>query len=112
MCKITQKRQYASCVLFVQAEWIKPDNRPPDDWPDRGSIAIEEFDLKYREGLPLVLRQISCDVKPGEKLRFCYIERNLSMEAVKSSSRSITRSLHTYCTLESTLSRIFLFLEL
>ena len=51
-----------------QAEWIIPDKRPPDDWPDRGSIVIEEFDLKYREGLPLVLKQINCGVKPGEKV--------------------------------------------
>ena len=61
----------ASLYSFVQAEWIKPDNRPPDNWPDGGSIVIEEFDLKYREGLPLVLRQITCDVKPGEKVYFC-----------------------------------------
>ena len=61
----------ASYYPFVQAEWIKPDNRPPDNWPDGGSIVIEEFDLKYREGLPLVLRQITCDIKPGEKVYFC-----------------------------------------
>ncbi|XP_015764594.1 PREDICTED: multidrug resistance-associated protein 1-like, partial [Acropora digitifera] len=52
----------------TEAEWIIPDKRPPDDWPDRGSIVIEEFDLKYREGLPLVLKQINCGVKPGEKI--------------------------------------------
>ena len=55
---------------FFQADWIIPDKRPPDDWPDRGSIVIEEFDLKYREGLPLVLKQINCGVKPGEKVSF------------------------------------------
>ncbi|KAL9964349.1 hypothetical protein ACROYT_G027978 [Oculina patagonica] len=51
-----------------EAEWIVPDNRPPDEWPDAGNIVIEEFDLKYREGLPLVLKQINCDIKPGEKV--------------------------------------------
>ena len=29
---------------------------------------MEEFDLKYREGLPLVLKQITCDIRPGEKV--------------------------------------------
>ena len=29
---------------------------------------MEQFDLRYREGLPLVLKQISCDIKPGEKV--------------------------------------------
>ncbi|KAL9964351.1 hypothetical protein ACROYT_G027981 [Oculina patagonica] len=52
----------------TEAEWIIPDNRPPDGWPDAGNIVIEEFDLKYREGLPLVLKQINCDIKPGEKV--------------------------------------------
>jgi len=52
----------------TEAEWIIPDNRPPDEWPDAGNIVIEDFDLKYREGLPLVLKQINCDIKPGEKI--------------------------------------------
>lgn len=52
----------------TEAEWIKPDHRPPDDWPNTGGVVIEEFDLRYREGLPLVLKQINCDVKPGEKI--------------------------------------------
>ena len=30
---------------------------------------MDQFDLKYREGLPLVLKQISCDIKPGEKVQ-------------------------------------------
>lgn len=51
-----------------QAEWIIHDSRPPDDWPGEGNIIVEEFDLKYREGLPLVLKQINCDIKAGEKV--------------------------------------------
>ena len=57
-----------SCDPNPQAEWIKPDSRPPDNWPDMGSIAIEDFDLKYREGLPLVLKQINCVIGAGEKV--------------------------------------------
>ena len=56
------------CGHLLQAEWIIPDNRPPDNWPDAGNIVIEDFDLKYREGLPLVLKQINCDIQPGEKV--------------------------------------------
>jgi len=36
-----------------------------------GSIAIEDFDLKYREGLPLVLKQINCVIGAGEKVNVC-----------------------------------------
>lgn len=52
----------------TEASWIIPENRPPDDWPFTGRIIMDQFDLKYREGLPLVLKQISCDIKPGEKI--------------------------------------------
>ena len=56
------------CHAEPQAEWIISDSRPPDDWPEQGNIAVEEFDLKYREGLPLVLKNINCNIKPGEKV--------------------------------------------
>ena len=52
----------------TEAEWIKPDNRPPDNWPDEGRIHINEFDLRYREGLPLVLKNVGCVINPGEKV--------------------------------------------
>ena len=55
--------------MLFQAKWIIPDNRPSEDWPQAGNIVIKEFDLKYREGLPLVLMQIDCDIKPGERVR-------------------------------------------
>ena len=52
----------------TEAEWIYPDNRPPADWPHKGRMRIEGFDLKYREGLPLVLKNIDCAIEPGEKV--------------------------------------------
>jgi len=58
----------AICNPNVQADWIIPNRRPPDEWPYSGKIVMEEFDLKYREGLPLVLKQITCDIRPGEKV--------------------------------------------
>lgn len=57
---------FYSCLL--QAEWIIPDSRPPDGWPQNGNIAFENFDLRYREGLPLVLKNINCVITPGEKV--------------------------------------------
>lgn len=54
--------------LPPQAAWIIEDNRPPEDWPGSGHIAIETLDLRYRENLPLVLKNINCDIVPGEKV--------------------------------------------
>ena len=43
---------------------------PPASWPDHGRISFTDVKLAYREGLPLVLKGITFDVRPGEKV-FC-----------------------------------------
>ncbi|KAF9042985.1 multidrug resistance-associated ABC transporter [Panaeolus papilionaceus] len=44
-----------------------PDT-PPPSWPDKGLIKFSDVELAYREGLPLVLKGVSFDVRPGEKV--------------------------------------------
>ncbi|XP_078381397.1 ATP-binding cassette sub-family C member 3-like [Oculina patagonica] len=51
-----------------EAEWIIPEIRPPETWPQNGNITFKDFDLRYREGLPLVLKSINCLIEPGEKI--------------------------------------------
>jgi len=51
-----------------EAEWIVSSHRPPDEWPHQGRIEIERFDLRYREQLPLVLKDISCAIGAKEKI--------------------------------------------
>jgi ABC-type multidrug transport system fused ATPase/permease subunit len=41
---------------------------PPTSWPQNGGIKFTEASLAYREGLPLVLKGISFEVSPGEKV--------------------------------------------
>ncbi|KAH9476201.1 ABC-type transporter cicA [Psilocybe cubensis] len=43
-------------------------NDPPPSWPSEGGIRFEDVELAYREGLPLVLKGISFQIKPGEKV--------------------------------------------
>jgi hypothetical protein len=42
-------------------------NDPPPSWPSEGEISFSNVELVYREGLPLVLKDISFHVKAGEK---------------------------------------------
>ena len=44
-----------------------PEKCPDDDWPQNGRIGFHEYSTRYREGLGLVLRNISLTVNPGEK---------------------------------------------
>ena len=53
-------------------------NDPPPSWPDQGRISFTDAKLAYREGLPLVLKGITFDVKPGEKV-FCMFQYSMSM---------------------------------
>ncbi|KAG0326962.1 hypothetical protein BG004_002850, partial [Podila humilis] len=40
----------------------------PVEWPDRGHIVFKNYSARYREGLDLVIKNITLDIKPGEKV--------------------------------------------
>uniref|UniRef100_A0A8C9TJ62 Canalicular multispecific organic anion transporter 1-like n=1 Tax=Scleropages formosus TaxID=113540 RepID=A0A8C9TJ62_SCLFO len=50
-----------------EAPWIT-DTHPADSWPDSGKICFENFKLRYRPELDLVLRGITCDIGSMEKI--------------------------------------------
>jgi len=41
---------------------------PPPSWPDKGEVAFDNYQVRYREGLELVLKGISFKVTGGEKV--------------------------------------------
>lgn len=43
-------------------------NRPPDDWPQEGGLRFEDLSLTYYEGGPQVLKNISININPKEKI--------------------------------------------
>jgi len=43
-------------------------NDPGKGWPGKGMIKFDNVEMRYRPGLPLVLRGLSFTVKPGEKI--------------------------------------------
>ncbi|KZW01954.1 multidrug resistance-associated ABC transporter [Exidia glandulosa HHB12029] len=46
-------------------------HEPPASWPQEGAVEFKNVDLAYREGLPDVLRDVTFQVKPGEKVGIC-----------------------------------------
>ncbi len=42
-----------------------------EGWPPRGEIRFESLSAKYRGGLPLVLKDLCFDIKPGEVVGVC-----------------------------------------
>ena len=41
---------------------------PPPAWPSKGAVAFRNVGLAYREGLPLVLKDVSFEIRAGEKV--------------------------------------------
>ncbi|CAM9553692.1 unnamed protein product, partial [Phaeothamnion confervicola] len=54
--------------LTPEAALVNPDYRPPAGWPAGGAISLKGISMRYREGLELVLRDVSIDVRAGERV--------------------------------------------
>lgn len=59
------------CVQYTQLEpeadlIVEP--RPKAAWPADGAISFCNLSLRYRDGLPLVLRNITCHIRAREKI--------------------------------------------
>lgn len=44
------------------------EERVEPEWPASGAVQFENVDLRYREGLDLVLKQVSFEIRGGEKI--------------------------------------------
>ena len=57
--------------LPEEAPYIITENTPPPNWPDKGVIDFDHASLAYRPGLPLVLKDVTFETKPMEKIGIC-----------------------------------------
>lgn len=55
-------------IIHLQAAWIIDVNRPVKGWPTAGAIVFDNYSVRYREGLDLVLKKITCNIKGGERV--------------------------------------------
>lgn len=50
-----------------EAPWVT-DKKPPADWPKKGEIQFNNYQVRYRPELDLVLKGITCNIKSTEKV--------------------------------------------
>uniref|UniRef100_A0A4W4G0I7 ATP-binding cassette, sub-family C (CFTR/MRP), member 2 n=1 Tax=Electrophorus electricus TaxID=8005 RepID=A0A4W4G0I7_ELEEL len=50
-----------------EAAWIT-EKRPSADWPSMGRVRFEDYKVRYRPELDLVLHGITCDIESSEKI--------------------------------------------
>lgn len=65
---VSVERVLEYCDIKPEAPLVVPDHRPPEGWPAHGAISINDYSCRYRPELPLVLKHVNLDIKPGEKL--------------------------------------------
>lgn len=55
------------CELESEPPAKLPDD-PKEDWPKEGTISFRGVNFRYRDELPLVLKDVTFDVKAGERV--------------------------------------------
>lgn len=64
---------------YTQLPHEAPSKLPNDDtrieWPDKGEIIFENYSLRYREDFDFALRDISIEIKRGEKVILIFLQR-------------------------------------
>ncbi|KAF9576285.1 hypothetical protein EC968_009259 [Mortierella alpina] len=63
---VERVREYSQ--LPSEARDIIPDSKTDENWPQRGEIVFKNYSTRYRDGLDLVLRNLSVTVKGGERV--------------------------------------------
>ncbi|XP_057391654.1 ATP-binding cassette sub-family C member 3 [Balaenoptera acutorostrata] len=51
----------------TEAPWVVEGSRPPVGWPLQGEVEFRNYSVRYRPGLELVLKDLSLQVRGGEK---------------------------------------------
>ncbi|KAJ8280519.1 hypothetical protein GJAV_G00055820 [Gymnothorax javanicus] len=54
--------------LALEAPARIKNKAPPPDWPQEGEVVFDGTEMRYRENLPLVLKKVSCTIRPKEKV--------------------------------------------
>lgn len=57
--------------LPQEAAYHIEETQPPAEWPTGGAIEMKNVSMRYRKELPLVLKNISLSLKPGQKVGIC-----------------------------------------
>uniref|UniRef100_K3X5W9 Uncharacterized protein n=1 Tax=Globisporangium ultimum (strain ATCC 200006 / CBS 805.95 / DAOM BR144) TaxID=431595 RepID=K3X5W9_GLOUD len=66
---VSVERIHNYSEMEIEPELTSVGKLPPNkEWPDAGEIVFRNVNLRYRPGLPRVLRNLSLTIKPQEKI--------------------------------------------
>lgn len=64
---VERVQEYSQAVPEEAPPTIK-DHRPNPSWPEKGAIQFQEYQLRYRPSLPLVLKGLHMSIEPEDKV--------------------------------------------
>lgn len=67
MTSVERVDEYAHIDSEANLE-LPEDRRPPEGWPSKGAIVLEDVSLTYVPDAPPVLKNLTFDIKPTEKI--------------------------------------------
>lgn len=62
------ERMNEMCQVPQEDEWHIEKTKPKESWPENGRIVFHNYSVKYRKELDYVLKDISTEILPGEKI--------------------------------------------
>ncbi|KAK2768155.1 hypothetical protein FQN54_000007 [Arachnomyces sp. PD_36] len=65
---VSVERVLEYATLPSEAPDVIFKNRPNISWPAQGAVSFKNYSTRYREGLDLVLKDVTLDIKPREKI--------------------------------------------
>ena len=63
----TERIHYYATAIENEASWDVP-KKPRVSWPEHGEIIMKDVVLRYRDGLPTVLKSLSLHIRGGERI--------------------------------------------
>lgn len=69
MNSVERIRHYSELPTEPQLEVTEENS--PDNWPSKGDIVFDSVSVRYRPGLPEVLKKLSATIQGGEKVGIC-----------------------------------------
>ncbi|CAN6646908.1 oligomycin resistance ATP-dependent permease Yor1p [Trichomonascus vanleenenianus] len=72
MNSVERLYHYANDIDQEKPHYLPEDKQlEQTQWPQQGAIKLRDVTMSYRPGLPAVLKNVSLDIKPGEKVGIC-----------------------------------------
>ncbi|XP_050687231.1 ATP-binding cassette sub-family C member 2-like isoform X2 [Eriocheir sinensis] len=65
---VSVEKIYEYIQMPQEAAWRVKTNVPPPAWPEEGAVEFKNYETCYRPGLSLVLQDITCFIRPAEKV--------------------------------------------